>query len=158
MKNFILVLLLAFSLPAFAGSTIETAGESATTAPDTLKAIQLYFKTNYPHIKGDAFVDGAMNFSRGSKQYNKMWTDRMHDDFDQPESYAAAMAAGKKLWETPFANGKTFASCFSNGGKGAALAFCDPKQRDGNRRDQSKRRGNGQSGQAEARSRKDHCA
>ena len=123
MKNFILVLLLAFSLPAFAGSTVETAGEAETTAPATLKAIQHYFQENTPHIKGDDFVDGAMNFSRGSKQYNKMWMDRMHDDFDQPESYAAAMAAGKKLWETPFANGKTFASCFANGGKGAAAEY-----------------------------------
>jgi len=123
MKNFILVLLLAFSLPAFADATIKTAGEAETTAQATLKAIQKHSKANYPHIKGDAFVDGAMNFSRGSKQYNKMWTDRMHDDFDQPETYAAAMAAGKKLWETPFTNGKTFASCFKNGGKGAAADY-----------------------------------
>jgi len=123
MKKFILVLLLAFSLPAFADSRIETAGEAAKTAPETLKAIQRHFKEVSPQIKGDAFVDGAMNYSRGSKQYNKMWMDRMHDDFDQPESYAAAMAAGKKLWETPFANGKTFASCFPDGGKGAAAQY-----------------------------------
>lgn len=123
MKNFILVLLLAFSFPAFADSAIETAGEAAKTAPETLKAIQRHFKETAPHIKGDAFVDGAMNYSRGSKQYNKMWMDRMQDDFDQPETYAAAMAEGKRLWETPFANGKTFASCFRKGGKGAAAEY-----------------------------------
>ena len=123
MKNFILVLLLAFSLPAIAGQAVETAGEAEATAPATLMAIQHHFKKNYPLIKGDAFVDGSMNFSRGSKAYNKMWMARMHDDFDQPEAYATAMAEGKKLWETPFANGKTFASCFPNGGKGAAAGY-----------------------------------
>lgn len=123
MKNLITILLLAFTLPAYASNNIQTVGEAEKTPEATLKAIQKHFKKNMPHIKGDAFVDGAMNFSRGSKQYNKMWTDRMHDDFDQPESYANAMAAGKKIWETPFANGKTFAECFPHGGKGAAAMY-----------------------------------
>ena len=119
MKNFILVLLLAFSLPALA-ETVKTAGESEATAEGTLKAIQKYFKEAFPEVKGDAFVDGSMNFSKGSREYNKFWTDRMNDEFDQPESYAKAIADGKKLWETPFANGKKFADCFPHGGKGAA--------------------------------------
>jgi len=119
MKNITLVLLLAFSLPAFAGN-VKTAGESEATAEATLQAIQKHFKETMPGVKGDAFVNGSMNFSKGSREYNKFWTDRMNDSFDQPESYANAIAAGKKLWETPFANGKTFASCFPNGGKGAA--------------------------------------
>ena len=76
-----------------------------------------------PHVKGDEWVNGAMNLNVGSAQYNKLWTDRMNDDFDQPVGYPEAMAAGKKLWETPFANGKTMASCFPNGGKGAANMY-----------------------------------
>lgn len=120
MKNFILVLLLAFSVPAFAGSSVITAGEAEATAADTLKAIQKHYKENFSEIKGDAFVDGSMNFSKGSREYNKFWTDRMNDGFDQPESYAQAIEAGKKLWNTPFANGKKFADCFPNGGKNAA--------------------------------------
>lgn len=123
MKNFILALLLAFSLPAFAGSRVETAGEPEITAPATLKAIQLYFQKNYPQIQGDDFVDGAMNFSASSKKYNNYWMTRFVDDVDQPEEYSNAIAAGKKLWETPFANGKTFASCFPNRGKGAAADY-----------------------------------
>jgi sulfur-oxidizing protein SoxA len=46
--------------------------------------------------------------------------DRMQGDFDQPEGYPEVMSLGKKQWETPFANGKTMASCFAHGGKGAA--------------------------------------
>jgi len=119
MKNFILVLLLAFSLPSFA-ETVKTAGEAEATPEATLKAIQKLFKTEFPEVKGDAFVDGSMNFSKGSREYNKFWTDRMNDSFDQPEAYAKTIAAGKKLWNTPFANGQKFADCFPHGGKNAA--------------------------------------
>lgn len=119
MKKFILVLLLAFSLPAVAES-VKTIGEAEATPEATLKAIQKSFKESFPHIKGDAFVDGAMNFSKSSKEYNNFWMLRFVDDLDQPEEYTKVMSAGKKLWTTPFANGKTFASCFANDGKGAA--------------------------------------
>jgi len=119
MKNFILVLLLAFSLPAVA-EPVKTAGEEETTPEATLKAIQHFFAKEFPAVKGDAFVDGSMNFSKSSKEYNNFWMLRFVDDLDQPEEYTKAMSTGKKLWTTPFANGKTFASCFANGGKGAA--------------------------------------
>lgn len=119
MKKITLVLLLAFSLPAFAEPVI-TAGYEAKTPEATLKDIQQFFHQKFPEVKGDAFVDGALNFNPGSKESNKYWTDRMNDSFDQPEGYGKSEAAGKKLWTTPFANGKTFASCFANGGKGAA--------------------------------------
>lgn len=122
MKNFILVLLLAFSLPALA-ETVKTAGEAEATPEATLKAIQKHFTKEFPQIKGDDFVDGSMNFSPSSKKYNNYWMMRFVDDIDQPEEYTKAINGGKKLWETPFANGKTFASCFHNGGKGAAVEY-----------------------------------
>lgn len=122
MKNIALVLLLAFSLPVMA-EPVNTAGLSEPTAQATLKAIQDHFKKTMPEVKGDAFVEGSMNFSKVSKEYNNFWMLRFVDEIDQPEEYAKAMASGKKLWETPFANGKTFASCFPNGGKNAAVAY-----------------------------------
>lgn len=122
MKKFILVLLLAFSLPAFAES-VKTAGEAEATPEATLKAIQKHFNKEFPQVKGDDFVDGSMNFSPSSKKYNNYWMMRFVDDIDQPEEYTKAINGGKKLWETPFANGKTFASCFPNGGKNAAVAY-----------------------------------
>lgn len=122
MKNFILVLLFAFSLPVFA-DTIKTVGESEVTAEETLKAIQDEFHREFPHIQGDDFVDGAMNFSGSSKKYNNYWMARFVDDVDQPEAYTNAIEAGKKLWSTPFANGKTFSDCFHAGGKGAVVDY-----------------------------------
>ena len=108
MKNITLVLLLAFSIPALAAESVKTAGEAEPTAEATLKAIQKHFQQTMPSVKGDAFVEGSMNFNPSSKAYNKLWTDRMRDDFDQPEEYTKAISAGKKLWETPFASRHLF--------------------------------------------------
>jgi sulfur-oxidizing protein SoxA len=123
MKKITLVLLLAFSLPAMAVEMVNTAGEAETTAAGTLKAIEKHFAETMPEVKGDSFVDGAMNFSKSSKEYNNYWMMRFVDDLDQPEEYTKQMDAGKKLWNTPFANGETFARCFANGGKGAAAEY-----------------------------------
>lgn len=122
MKNFILVLLLAFSLPAFA-ENVKTIGESEATPEATLKAIQKHYSQVIPSVKGDAFVDGSLNFSKGSREYNVLMTARMNDDFDPMPGYPETMGAGKKLWETPFANGKKFTDCFANGGKGMAVEY-----------------------------------
>jgi len=122
MKNLLLVLLLAFSLPAFA-ENVKTVGESEATAEATLKAIQTHFAKEFPKIKGDDFVNGSLNFAKGSRDYNAFMTARMGDSFDPVPGYPETMAAGKKLWEKPFANGKTFAECLPNGGKGAAVAY-----------------------------------
>jgi sulfur-oxidizing protein SoxA len=122
MKNITLVLLLAFSVPVFAEG-VNTAGYAETTPEGTLKAIQHFFAKEFPEVKGDGFVKGSMCFNKGSEEYNKLMTTRMHDDFDQPVGYPEAMSAGKKLWETPFANGKKMADCFPNAGKGAANMY-----------------------------------
>lgn len=119
MKKTTLVLLLAFCLPAFAEPVI-TDGYQEKTPEATLKAIKDAFHKKFPEVKGDAFVDGSLNFNPGSRQSNQMWTARMSDTFDPPPGYPELEAMGKKLWETPFANGKTMASCFAHGGKGAA--------------------------------------
>jgi sulfur-oxidizing protein SoxA len=121
MKNLLVILLLAFSLPAIADS-VKTAGESETTPEATLKAIQAHFAKEIPGVKGDDFVNGSLNFSQGSRDYNAFMTARMGDNFDPVPGYSETMAAGKKLWEKPFSNGKTFAECLSNG-KGVAANY-----------------------------------
>lgn len=123
MKKITLALLLGFCLPAFADPIVghvNTAGFEEKTPEATLKAIEAFFHKKFPEVKGDAFVDGSMNWSEGEKQYDRFMTDRMHDDFDQPPGYAEVIAEGKKLWETPLPNGKKMADCFPHGGKGAA--------------------------------------
>jgi len=123
MKSLLFVSALCCSLSAFAGPTVHTAGQSEATAEGTTNAIKKYFQETMPEVKGDAFVEGALNFNKGAKEYNQYWTNRLKDDFDQPEEYTKAIATGKTMWEKPFADGKKFADCFPNGGKNAASTY-----------------------------------
>ena len=38
------------------------------------------------------------------------------EEIEEFPPYELAVDAGKEMWETPFANGKTYADCFENGG------------------------------------------
>ena len=147
MKNILLILLFVFSAPAFAAQhmaaapvaeplkgAVNTVGYAEKTPEATLEAIRKHYAKEFPTLKGDAFVDGSLNFNKGSAEYNQYMTARMSDEFDAPVGYAAAIAAGKSLWETPFTyvgkawdapyvKGMKFADCFPNGGKGAANQY-----------------------------------
>jgi len=123
MKASALFLILSFSLTAFAGEVVHTAGESETTAAATLAALRAYYQVTIPDVKGDAFVDGALNFNAGARQYNDFWEKRFKDDFDQPDEYRQAFADGKTLWDKPFSDGKSFSDCFPDGGRGAAAGY-----------------------------------
>jgi len=123
MKKPILFLALSFSLSAFAGQIVHTAGLAADTPEGTLAGVKDFFQQTMPQVKGDAFVDGALNFNKGAREYNDFWEARFKDDFDQPDEYRKAFATGKAMWEKPFADGKTFADCFPDGGKGVAASY-----------------------------------
>lgn len=123
MKLPIFLLALAASLAATAGPVVHTAGEDAQGANATLDAMRQHFQQTMPEVKGDAFVDGALNFNRGAREYNQSWEARFKDDFDQPDEYRDAFAQGKAMWEKPFADGKRFADCFPEGGKGATSNY-----------------------------------
>lgn len=125
--NFALLIALFAPVIAWAGETasgyVNTAGWESKTADATHNDLMKHFKQTMPEVKGDAFVEGGVNFNAGAAAYAKIWYDRLNDDFDQPEEYAKAIAHGKALWETKFANGNTMTSCFPHGGKGAANMY-----------------------------------
>lgn len=91
----------ALAVPqALAGSTPEE---------DRKETVE-YFKQMFPEVPFEDFVNGqyALNEDRRS-QWESM------QDFPP---YEFAVAEGQEMFETPFANGKTYASCFENGGIG----------------------------------------
>lgn len=85
---------------ALAGSTPEE---------DRKEAVE-YFKQMFPDLAFEEYVNGqyALDEDRRS-QWESM------QDFPP---YEFAVAEGQEMFETPFANGKTYASCFDNGGIG----------------------------------------
>lgn len=85
------------------------AAETSNPAAD-LKAFQAYFRTQFPSVPADDFVNGPYAVDAGMR---KQWEDIM-----QFPPYEFAVDAGKELFGTPFKNGKTYADCFPNKGVG----------------------------------------
>jgi len=70
------------------------------------------YKQTFPGIKFEDYKYGALAMNPDAmSQYNS---------FMEFPSYAIDLDKGKKMWETPFKNGKQFSSCFPNGGKNVA--------------------------------------
>lgn len=76
------------------------------------KALVEHYKQRLPGVKFEDYVLGALALNRDARdQYESIMTfPPFVNDVDD----------GRKTWEKPFKNGKTFASCFAGGGKNVA--------------------------------------
>ncbi len=96
-------------------------GGVATTASagpaEDLKQFRDFFKKKFPTVKFDEFANGLYALP-GFEEYRASW-----NAYNEFPPYELGLANGKKLWDTPFKNGKTFASCFKNGGKNTAQRY-----------------------------------
>ena len=95
----------AVSMPAVAGPA------------EDLKQFRDHFKKKFPTVKFDNYANGLYVLP-GNEDYRDQW-----EAFNEFPPYELGFAEGKKDWETPFPNGKTFASCFKNGGKNVAQNY-----------------------------------
>lgn len=101
------LLLAIFSASVLLGAM----GVNATPEQDRKEALRFY-KDKFPNIKFDDYVHGALVFSPDAySQYLSIM------EFPPFESI---LEKGKKMWETPFKNGKKYADCFPGGGKNMA--------------------------------------
>jgi len=90
---------------------------SAQAAPkDDLKRFRAYFKQKLPAGKTlDDYADGIYVFNQD-----------LYDGWQAIEEfppYELDIVAGEKEYKKKFKNGKTYASCFKNGGKGIAQNY-----------------------------------
>lgn len=97
-----LLLLAPAILPASAADRPDPAADQ--------RAFQNYFRKAFPDVALDDFANGPYAVN---KEMRKQWEEIM-----QFPPYDFALDEGRKLFETPFANGKTYADCFPNGGIG----------------------------------------
>ncbi len=96
------------SLLIGAGLVLGAVGAKAGPEQDR-EALVKYFTTKYPSIKLDNYVYGALAFDPdGLEQYKEIMSF---------PPFVGVIDAGKKMWDKPFANGKTYASCLPAGGK-----------------------------------------
>ena len=87
------------------------------TPEDDLKEFQSYFKKKFPTVPLEAYNDGVNSLPQYADRVGN-WELIM-----EFPPYEEDIEAGEELWNTPFKNGKSYASCFKNGGKGLAVAY-----------------------------------
>ena len=80
-----------------------------------LRTFQDYFKKKFPKVQFDDFGNGIYALN---KQLREEWEVTM-----EFPPYELTLEDGKQLFNKPFKNGKTYASCFKNGGKNIAQNY-----------------------------------
>jgi sulfur-oxidizing protein SoxA len=110
MKKTILALI---ALGIAAGAPLAAQADPASD----LKQFRSYFKKKFPSVKFDDYANGFYALP-GMEEYRAQW--ESYNDFPP---YELGFERGREMWEKPFKNGKTFASCFKNGGKNIAQNY-----------------------------------
>lgn len=104
MKN---LLRLIIALGMLAGA----APQIASASPESdLKAFRDYYIKRFPDTPFNDFINGVYAIDKASRE---QWL--AIEDFPP---YELNIDKGKELFNTPFKNGKTYSSCFENGGIG----------------------------------------
>ena len=90
------------------GIALGAATAQATPESDRQEFIK-HYTTKYPNVKLEDYVYGALAFDADSKA--------QYDAIMEFPPYESQIESGRKMWETPFKNGKKYADCLPNGGK-----------------------------------------
>ncbi|MEM7016042.1 MAG: sulfur oxidation c-type cytochrome SoxA [Pseudomonadota bacterium] len=77
---------------------------------DDLKAFQEFYQQKFPEVPFEDYINGVYTINEDARA---QW--EMIEEFPP---YTIAVEEGEELFNTPFANGKTYADCFPNGGIG----------------------------------------
>ncbi len=97
-------------LTGMAGLGIALGAATAHASPEKdRQELIKYYTSKYPNVKVEDYIYGALAFDAGSKA--------QYDAIMEFPPFDSQVEAGRKMWETPFKNGKTYASCLPNGGK-----------------------------------------
>ncbi len=75
-----------------------------------LEDFRAYYKERFPNTPFDDFINGVYSIDPASRE---QWV-----EIEEFPPYELNISKGQELFEKPFANGKTYASCFENGGMG----------------------------------------
>lgn len=97
---------------AAAVTYIGTAPIAVQAGPEAdLKVYRSYFLERFPNVPLEEFANGLYAIDAALRD---QW-----EAIEEFPPYEIAIEEGEELFNTPFKNGKTYASCFENGGIGA---------------------------------------
>jgi len=96
-----------------AGIALTCAAGPSHASPEQDRAtfIALY-REKFPTVPLENYVDGALMLSSDAR--------KQFDSIMEFPPFQGDLDNGKKLWDTPFRNGKTFSVCFTSGGRNVA--------------------------------------
>ncbi|MEY2341319.1 sulfur oxidation c-type cytochrome SoxA [Acidithiobacillus sp. IBUN Pt1247-S3] len=108
---------LALCSAAISASAIDwwQLGNTKVGPQKTLQEFHQYFQEQFPKMSLAQYALGSYAFNKQAYQ--------QYQEAMQFNPGDLTLAQGKKLWEAKFPDGKTYASCFSDGGKGVAAGF-----------------------------------
>src|SRR5579864_6846389 len=95
---FALALLGLAAQPVFAADSVNPQAD--------FKAFRNYFTKRFPKVPLNDFVNGPYSMDADLR---KQWV-----EIEAFPPYQFALDKGKEMFETPFANGKTYGDCFPN--------------------------------------------
>ena len=77
---------------------------------EDLEEFRGYYKERFPNTPFEDFINGVYSIDMASRE---QW-----EEIEEFPPYELNISKGEELFNKPFANGKTYASCFENGGMG----------------------------------------
>ncbi|MDH3538096.1 MAG: sulfur oxidation c-type cytochrome SoxA [Gammaproteobacteria bacterium] len=80
------------------------------TPQQDLSEFRAYYKQRFPGTPFEDYINGVYSIDPASRE---QW-----QEIEEFPPYELNISAGEELFNKPFANGKTYASCFENGGMG----------------------------------------
>ena len=98
-------LIMSAQLATAAGNTLETVDPEADRI-----ALQNFYKKRFPEAEIADYVNGIYAVDAGSRE---QW-----NELEEFPPYEFDVETGETLFNTPFANGQSYADCFENGGIG----------------------------------------
>jgi sulfur-oxidizing protein SoxA len=98
------------SIAATLGLTSAFTGSVQADPQQDLIELRAYFAQRFPDVPFKDYINGVYALDSASR---KQW-----ESIEEFPPYEIDIDNGKTLFTTPFANGKTYASCFRNGGIG----------------------------------------
>jgi len=87
--------------------TVPALGQMVSPSEER-EQLGAFFKERFPGIALDDYVYGALIANPGGRE--------QYDQIMEFPPFVGDIEQGRKIWETPFRNGKTFADCFADGG------------------------------------------
>lgn len=88
---------------------------TASTPEEDFKAFRDYYYNKFPNVPKDDFINGVYSIDKDSRV---QW-----ENMEEFPVYEDDIAKGEELFNTPFANGKTYADCLKDGGVGTRQMY-----------------------------------